>query len=46
MSAWTGTENWSFKSAGEREIVAKEMGLFNRLFLYHPVPHQLEYGHS
>ena len=46
VSAWGGTENQSFKSAGEKGFVAKEMGSFNSLFLYQPVPHQLEYGHS
>lgn len=42
VSAWSGTENQSFKSAAEEGIVAKDMGLFNSLFLYQPVPHQLE----
>lgn len=46
VSAWSCTENQSFKSAGGKGIVAKEMGLFNSLFLYQPVPHQVEYGHS
>lgn len=46
MSAWSGAENQSSRSTREGGNVAKEMGLFNTLFLYQPVPHQLEYGHS
>ena len=46
VSARSGTKNQSFTSVGDKGIVGKEMGLFNSLFLYQPVPHQLEYGHS
>lgn len=31
VSAWSGTENQSFKSAREKGIVAKEMGLLSSL---------------
>jgi len=46
VSARSGTKNQSFTNVGDKGIVGKEMGLFNSLFLYQPVPHQLEYGHS
>lgn len=40
-SAWSNTENQSFRSAAEKGIVAKEIGLFSSLYFYQPIPSNL-----
>lgn len=40
-SAWSNTENQSFRSAAEKGIVAKEMSLFSSLYFHQPSPSNL-----